>query len=461
MFCCFFVIETFCAQIIEINYIDDENSSSEYPDIEYSAEYINEKIERKIMEFAYSGYPFAQISPKITQENDSVKIYLHIDKGVLVKNIRPTIITDGKLKEYLVQKPIEATMRQNSEYYNYGGIEKAKTILQSKKYINSAVFFLPQINDDIYEIPIKVKSCNHVFFNGGLGLATYPKTSLVGNMDLNIVNILGFGETLDFSYAREERFYKTGGNLEIPYFLQTSFGLLFSAQIEIGNSLYGSVLLSAGAQYFFEGFWAAKMFGEYSELSVQDTVSRYSGIKFSLENIKKRLTRSQKSMDFNFSLKSGAVYIQKDWTPKGEITANAAFHIPVGGKESRFAFLTKPNIGIIAFKTPQTLHETQLFRLGGANSVRGYQESVFSGLAFACLGNEFRYYAADYSAVYLLGDYATIINEKYSLSQTEQIFGYGAGISLPVKNFLFSLEWARHIKDYSDFGRLHFRISTF
>ncbi|MCL1946231.1 MAG: hypothetical protein FWF51_03635 [Chitinivibrionia bacterium] len=464
MFCCFFVFETFCDKITEINYIEDENIVSENPNIEYSADYTNEKIRRKIKEFADSGYPFAQISPKITQENDSVKIDLYIKKGVLVKNIRPSfVITDGKIKEYLLQKPIENIMQKNSEIYNYNSLETAKNILQSKKYINSATFFSPEEKDGFYEIPITAKVNKSVLFNGGLGLATYPKTTIVGNADLDIINVLGFGETFNFLYVNEELFYKISADLQIPYFLKTPFDILFFSQIEIGDSLYGSVSLSAGTQYFFDGFRAVKMLAEYSELSVQDSVSRYGGIKIALENTKSRYNYSQKDAYFDFSLKSGAIYKQNDWTPKGEFTANSAFHIPVfaGKNFSRFAFLTKPNIGIIAFKTPQTLHETQLFRLGGANSVRGYQESVFSGLSFASLGNEFRYYIADFSCVYLLGDYAAILNEKYSLSQTEQIFGYGAGISLPVKNFFFSLEWARHIKDYSDFGRLHFRISTF
>ena len=98
--------------------------------------------------------------------------------------------------------------------------------------------------------------------------------------------------------------------------------------------------------------------------------------------------------------------------------------------------------------------------------MRGYQESVFSSLAYGAIGNELRFYIADYSAVYLLGDYAAMLNREYSLSDIKQIFGYGAGISLPVGNnfsrkIMFSLEWAKHVKDHSDFGRLHFRIASF
>jgi hemolysin activation/secretion protein len=178
-----------------------------------------------------------------------------------------------------------------------------------------------------------------------------------------------------------------------------------------------------------------------------------------LENNRQRLQKGQSNAHFAFEVESGVIHLQNTRTPKADILANTRFHIPLAN--SRFAYLTSPQLGVIAYGTPENLHETQVFRLGGANSVRGYQESVFSAVAFGSLSNELRFYVDRFSAIYLLADYAAMQKNEYSISTAEHILGYGAGISLPLRNIVFSLEWARHIRDFSDFGRLHFRFSTF
>jgi outer membrane protein assembly factor BamA len=424
------------------------------------ADSINQKVQIKLTELANTGYPFAQISPEITQENGEIKVELHVEKGHFVGDLRPRFITDGNLREHLVRKPVEHFFADSANFYNHKKIEAAISVLQSRRYVRNAAFFAPEISasGDFYELPIKVLGHNSVFFSGGAGISTHPKTSVVGNANFNIVNPLGFGEVFDFSYIGEETFYRISGDLQIPYFLATPFGIVLSANAEIGEN-YGSILLSAGAQYFFGGFWTAGLLGVYSELSQEDSVSRYSGIRAVLENTKTRLQKGRRSAHFAFEVESGVIHNQNERLPKADILANTEFHIPFG--TSRFAYLTSPRLGIIAYSMPQDLHETQVFRLGGANSVRGYQESVFSAVAFGSLGNEFRFYMDSFSALYLLADYAAMQKNGYSLSQTEHILGYGAGISLPLRNVVFSLEWARHIRDFSDFGRLHFRFSTF
>jgi len=450
--CCFFIFSAvFCE--------DSENKTLNFKKSEFSAEILNTKITKEIANFANSGYPFVRISPKITEKEDSIFVDLIIEKGELAENIQEKFIIDGKLKEYLVKKPIEKALKKNENRYNYSNLLKVKNILENKKYVEDVIFFSPEIKDSIYEIPIEIVPFNSVLFDGGLGLATYPKTQITGRANLAVVNILGFGEVLDFSYIGEELFYRIAGDLEIPYLLATPFGLLFSASTEIADSLYGTISVSAGISYSFGDFWTAKIFAEYSEITEQDTNSRYSGIKVALENGKKKFTRSKFNSQYNLSAKSGIIYDKNTWFHKGEFLAATAFHIPFG--ETRFAYLTKPNLGAIAFEKPEILHKTQLFRLGGANSVRGYQESSFSALAFGELGNEFRYYITDFSAIYLLGDYAAYLNNKYSLSEVKHLFGYGLGTSIPVRKLTFSLEWARHINDFSNIGRMHFRLSNF
>jgi len=445
MLCCFFAFA--------FNAFARTNSAEQI-----FADSINQKIRIKLNELANSGYPFATISPVFSQEEGKTRIDFNTEKGIFVNDLRPRFAIESNLREYLVQRPFRHFFANEGEIFNYGKIRVAIAALQTKRYLQSVIFFAPEINGDFFELPVKVRSRNSVFFSGGLGISTHPRISAVGNANLNIVNPLGFGETLDFSYIGEENFYRIGGNLQIPYFANTPLGLHFAANAEIGREDYGSVWLSAGVN-FFRGLWTAGISGVYGELSTQDSSSRYSGIKLTLENTRPQLQKGLKTSLFSFEAESGIIHFQRLRMPKAEILANAEFHIPVG--VSRFAYLTRPRLGTVAFSTPESLHETQVFRLGGANSLRGYQESVFSAIAFLSSANELRFYIDGFSAVYLLADYAAILEREYSPSQARQFLGYGAGVSLPLRNIIFSLEWARHIRDFSNFGRLHFRFSTF
>ena len=459
MLCCFWLFQIcVCGAVIcEINYYDGENKTSQYSGVEYNAEFINEKIKEEIAKFAKSGYPFVKISPKITERNDSLVIDLFIDRGNLVQNVNAKFVIDGKLKHHLVERPVLNILQKNIDCYNYLVFEKAKNILQNKRYISSVSVFLPQMQDSVYEIPIKIIPYNSAFFDGGLGFANYPENTITGNATLEIVNVLGLGEVVDFSYIREELFYKIGANVQVPYVFATPLGALLSADVEIADYSYGSIGMSVGVQYFF-GEMTAAMTADYSELTVSDTISRYTGISVSLDNGERRFLRSKHDFQIKVSAKSGMISAQNDRMPKGEIATKSAIHIPFGN--TRAAYLTKPNFGIIAYEEPWKLHKTQIFRLGGAKSVRGYQESVFPCLSFVFLGNDFRYYINDFGSVYLLFDYGAIMQEKYGLSQISQIFGYGTGISLPVGKLVFSLEWARHYKEYSSMGRIHFRLGN-
>ncbi|MDR0304662.1 MAG: hypothetical protein LBH98_07865 [Chitinispirillales bacterium] len=441
--------------ITEIVYREEEYETREYPNVEYSPEFISRTVKGIVSFLASNGHPFVKISPKITEKNDSITVDLFIDKGTFVKTSDVKFIINGKLKYYLAEKPIENILKS---YYDYYDFEKVKNILQSKKYINSVSIFFPEINDSSIEIPIKIEPVNSVFFDGGLGFATYPKNTVTGNASLGIVNVFGAGEIVNFSYFAEELFYKLNGDFEIPYILRTSVGALFSAEIEVSDSLYGSVSLSAGTQFFGEKF-SMKIMMNYSELTIGDTLSRYTGINFLIDNGAKKFTRSNFAAQTEFSAKSGVISDKKNWMPKGEISAQFAIHIPVGN--SRLAFLTKPSVGMIAFETPQNLHRTQIFRIGGAKSVRGYQESIFPCLSFGILGNDFRYYISESGAVYLLFDYGAAMDKEYDFFGISQIFGYGAGITIPVGKLSFSLEWARHYKEFSSLGRIHFRIGNY
>ena len=453
LFCCLFLFSEVFASV-------SENEILAFKKSEFSASKLNAKISRKITEFANNGYPLARISPQISETEDSIFINLSVNRGFLIENAEPRFIIDGNLREHLVRKPIGRILERSSGgVYNHSDFLRAENILRNKKYIDNVQLFSPEIRDTIPQIPILIEPFNSVLFDGAVAVATFPKTQVSGRANLAAVNILGFGEVLDFSYIGEELFYRIGGDLEIPYFLKTPFSLLFSASAEIADTLYGTVSLSVGAGYFFGDFWTARLLAEYSEITIHDTITRYSGMKISLDNGRRRFNRAQFATEYEFSARSGIVISRDEQNQKGEFLAKTTLHIPFA--ESRFAVLTKPNLGTIAFATPQTLHKTQLFRLGGANSVRGYQESSFSALAFGSLGNEFRYYIADFSSIYILGDYAAFLNNRYSLSNIEHLFGYGLGISLPVRRLTFSLEWARHINDFSDLGRLHFRLSNF
>ena len=84
--------------------------------------------------------------------------------------------------------------------------------------------------------------------------------------------------------------------------------------------------------------------------------------------------------------------------------------------------------------------ENELFRFGGINSIRGFEENSLSADLFAVLNTEYRYRLNSSLYVHSVLDAAYFENKI--ISAKEKLFGFGFGFGLLTKAGLFKINYA-------------------
>jgi len=87
-------------------------------------------------------------------------------------------------------------------------------------------------------------------------------------------------------------------------------------------------------------------------------------------------------------------------------------------------------------------YESELYRLGGYNSIRGFSEDAFLASRYAIFSLECRYLFEEYSYFRIFSDGAYLGRFIASEWERELPFGFGIGLNLGTGAGIFSLSWA-------------------
>ncbi len=88
------------------------------------------------------------------------------------------------------------------------------------------------------------------------------------------------------------------------------------------------------------------------------------------------------------------------------------------------------------------LFRNDAYRLGGFNSIRGFNENFFFATSYAFLTTEFRFFLDEFSYLSLFGDLARLKSEFEGTDQTFSPVGLGAGISFSTNAGIFNFVYA-------------------
>ncbi|MFH2004666.1 MAG: BamA/TamA family outer membrane protein [Bacteroidota bacterium] len=101
---------------------------------------------------------------------------------------------------------------------------------------------------------------------------------------------------------------------------------------------------------------------------------------------------------------------------------------------------------------------SDLFRLGGTNTLRGYEENQFSGSRLLWMNTEYRLLLADKNFVFVFLDvgyyYRNIMNENLSKLK----YGYGLGVAVDSPLGILKVNYALGEGDSISKGKIHFGI---
>lgn len=318
-------------------------------------------------------------------------------------------------------------------------IEKIEFIKQSK---------FPEIlfTKDSTKVYVFIEKFKANSFDGFIGFTNdeSQKIKITGYLDLNLKNILNSGEKFSLNWKNDGN-KQTSFNLnfELPYLFKSPIGIKTELNIFKQDSTFQNSRTTLNLGYYFN--YNSKVFLGYQTTESSDIQNINNTY---LTDYKSKFTtlsyefKSQHPNDFLFPIKTqiqfkigignrtGKTFSDEQYTVSAELFHN--FH------------LNEKNI--IQLKTIHHWLESnyfltnELFRFGGINSFRGFNENSLQGNLFSSLITEYKYRITNTFFINSILDYGYYQDRANSIEN--KLFSAGIGAGLLTKNGLLRLIYA-------------------
>ncbi len=427
-------------------------------------------FERIINHKQNSGYPFASVKlDSIIKIGSQISANILIDQG-------PLITFDS------LQMPLDVT--KSNFISGYLGIEFGAPFDQSKvddialkirqlpylKLISKPTVSFSlgkaQVNIDIESIPVNT-------FDGIAGFVPNQNgrgSELTGELKLKFDNLFQSGKKIDFEWqklnstsqfldltVKNPRLFNSSLNfnfnfnqvkedtlfsnrsysLGIDYNISPHINLLLSYENKNGNNLDATDIITGNFDinnYTLSLNWQHLDDIQYPKNGFQLRLASSVGSKES-SALKNSTLTSQTSNQYQFS-------------------TQISFYKKV---EKRSVFHSKISLGLIE---NQYLFLNDLFRIGGLNTLRGFNEKAFFASQYALINVEWRWLMSEASYFLLFADKALLKYNLDNVSFEDAPIGLGLGFKIKTKaghfNLIYALGKTTEQNFSFNFSKLHF-----
>ena len=400
-------------------------------------------------------------------ENDKLSAALFVDNG----NIR-TI-------DSIAVKGYEKFPR--SFLKHYAGVKKGKLFNQKKlveqsESLNSLGFVSaikpPEalFRKDSTTVYFYLEKQNNNLFDGILGFATDEETQKLtfnGYLNLELNNNLNYGEQLLLNYkadGKEQVNFRA--KVTLPYLLKTPFGLSGELKIFKRDSTFITTEQQLRATYQinpksttyigYKGYDSSNLL----DIAIAGTPVEDFKSKFFIAGASYVKPQNKKLFPIKtvISLDGGVGVRDKEGNSDDQVRIETLLNniFNLNYKNSIFV----QNITSALFSESYLVNE--LFRFGGINSIRGFNENSIDASLYSIINTEYRYQFNDGVFVHSIIDLGYFENETLSLKQNLYSFGFGLGLN--TKAGLFKFNVANGNTQNQDFSfsntKIHISISS-
>jgi outer membrane protein assembly factor BamA len=372
-----------------------------------------ESLVEKILEYYdEAGFPLAQLKPTDFRiVSDSVYYGLDVKPGpeVVVKGLdfagnrstKPKVLA-RLMKLKIPSRYSETRVRAAVERLERTGLFTVTSYQLEEKQ-----------GEFLVKLEITERKSNRVY--GGLGYSAGPAGGLTGTVLLEFNNFLSTMRQARISYE------KTGSYLEfgLSYVEPWIFGWEVSAGIEVSHRTYDTLSSHTELLTFFETPLtpALKLRSDLGwERNVPFTETYWLGFGISLDRL-----------DYPYNPKKGVFYSISSRLGERSPADVSALQSTLDGEVDipiYKNFVFSSGIHGRDLTTGDSLYSSELFTLGGARSLRGYEEAEFRSSRLGWVSEEIRLLAGRDSRIFVFGDGGGF----KSGNQYDWRVGYGAGV---------------------------------
>lgn len=398
-------------------------------------------LESELRALENRGYPFAafQLKNQIIRAN-KLEAELQLDKG-------PLIIFDS-----LVIKspdPINRKFIEQEIAWKKGGLYSSEYLDQLQQNIRRREFLqlerAPAIAffEGRAHVFVYLKKRNANLINGVVGLNTDDQgnSTLTGDFQLRLLNTFQRGELVDLRWRSPgQQSQDLNLGLAYPYLFGSPLGIAFQFNVFRQDSSFLRrdfkldlpYRLAPGAHFKLGGEYFSSNpigFNTESDLSVASIETYRLQLGFDLDRRDNAIV-SQEGYFLAVELgsgrrngESGQYLWNLDWQYYQDFAKRWVWH---------------QNL-VSQGMTGNDLQDNEIFRLGGLNSLRGFNEWSFFTPAYGLLRSEIRYMLGPFDYITAFADLAFNEVDRDASAVWDRHSGIGLGLNFQTKGGLFSL----------------------
>ncbi len=445
----------------------------------YTPNELSQMFQAKILLYANAGYPFVNISLDSVQiEDTQISADLKMDLGPYSSLKTIHVRGDSSISNRTVQGIIDYTI---GEVYSERKIGLIDRKIQQTSFLTSVKPSEILYTDQGFELFLYLKSAKVSYLRGAIGLQPNPvsqKMALTGEVNLKLENALKKGELFKFNW-RSIRPQTQRMNIDInyPYLFQSPFGveshfLLYkrdSTFLDLNSEINISYTLKSGfrirAHYRFVSSSVLSGAASSSEFtSLNSYRTNAYGLSFEKKTLD-NLVNPSKGRYINAKIYIGQRGLRAD-SLNGTSTKNTTYSGHFLYRE--FIPLFPRHVVLLSaifdFYSSPVIYQNELYRFGGLNTLRGFNEEELFASTKGQLTLEYRFLLDRNSNVFLFYDQG-IYENSATVYYSDYPLGFGGGISFGSKIGIFSITYAlgKEFSNPIDFrsSKIHFGYTAY
>ncbi|MBA4406384.1 hypothetical protein C0389_03830 [bacterium] len=431
------------------------------------------------------GFPFSSIKIESiefqddsTNENHLANLILYIDDGTKSTIDRVEIEGNDKTKDFVI---IRALQFKNGEEYSQKKIDDIPNRLNRLRFfepVETPLFYFNSKQQGVLKISVKEKQTN--FFDGIMGYVPAANDKergyLTGFVNVNLRNMFGTGRAVSLRWQQENR---SSQELELRFLEPWLFDFPFNIEGRLFQRKQDSIYIQRDLEGWLE-YLATEEISASILISTQSTIpSVLSSANFTVFNSSAFTSGVNFKVDTrdDFYAPTEGIYFNNTYKyiskringPSGFITPDTKTEITLQRLEfdlNIFQQLFQKQVAAFGIHGRElrgdNVELSDLYFLGGTNSLRGYREKQFQGNRILWSNLEYRFLLSQRSFAFLFfdGGYFLRNEEKQKNIPENSSFkiGYGFGLNIKTGLGVLGVSFALAKGDSFGEGKIHFGI---
>ncbi|WP_240339559.1 BamA/TamA family outer membrane protein [Flavobacterium arcticum] len=337
--------------------------------------------------------------------------------------------------------------KYKGKIFNQENLQRLHNDFNAIRFVNQIKYPEILFKEDTTKVYVYLEKAKPNTFDGYIGFSNDQDEGNVrfnGYLDLLLINVLNTGERFNLYWKNngdEQTTFNT--SLELPYIFKSPIGIKASLNIFKQDSTFQTTVTDLNIGYYFNYNSRAYLgYKQTESVDIQNidnsTLSDYSSTFYTSTYEYTGYSFD----DFLFPEKT-SVLLKGGFGTRDTKTTNTNQYF-IQTDISHNLYLNKRNIINLKNETfylnSKSYIINELFRFGGINSIRGFNENSLQASLYTALMAEYRYILSPNLYIYSITDYGYFQDKTSGLN--DNLLGLGFGFGLLTNNGLFNIIYA-------------------